>query len=157
MRKNRLALRRTICISVLLLTIFSSYFLAKYVSSFSGNDDAGVAKWSVDYTSAIDTLNLVSGNNTGDFVLNVTSTSAVSASYSIVISNAPSGMEVKVDDGEYETIGASGSISFDNVGSFSANDTNSTHTHTVVFNAPLDSEMPSVNSVNVDVIFVQKD
>ncbi len=148
---------RMICVSALILTIFSSYFLAKYVSSFSDNDNVSIAKWSVDYTSDINTLNLVSGNNTGNYILNVTSTSAVSVNYSVVVSNMPGGMEVKVDDGEYETIGASGSITFDNVGSFSANDTNSTHTHTIVFNAPLDSEMPNINSINVDVIFVQKD
>ena len=157
MKKNKLFSRRMICIVSILLTMFSSYFLAKYISSSDGSSDASVAKWSVEYVSNIDALNLVSGNTAGNYILNVTSVSEVSANYSIVISNAPNGMEVKVDDGTYQTIGTSGTVTFNNMGSFSVNDVNTTHTHTVTFNAPLESNMPSTNSIDIDVVFVQND
>lgn len=150
-------LQKVIVVALLFVALFGSYFLAKYISSLDGNDNASVAKWSVEAVSNVDTLNLVSGNIAGVYVLDVASLSEVSVSYSVILDNAPSGIEVKVDDGVYQTVGASGSITFDNVGSFVAGDTNSTHTHNITFNAPLETNVPSVNQVDIDVRFIQND
>lgn len=142
---------------LVVVALFGSYFLAKYVSTLISGDGATVAKWTVEAVSDTDTLNLISGNVVGVYTLNITSTSEVSASYSVVLSNVPSGLEVKIDDGQYQTAGSSGSIVFGNVGAFAAGGDDVAHTHTITFDSPLDSSALGINEVDVGVEFVQDD
>lgn len=155
--KKNIDIWRTVCLVVLIVTIFSSYFLAKYVSTIVGSDSANVAKWSVDATPDVSTLNLVSGNTAGVYTLTITSTSEVSTSYSVILDDVPSGMEVKIDNGSYQTADSSGDIIFNNVGSFAIGDATNTHIHSITFNSPLESNMPSINEVDIDVRFTQED
>lgn len=143
---------------MILLTASGSYFIAKYTSLFQSGDDGTVAKWSVtSSSSSATTLNIVSGNATGTYTLDVTSTSEVSASYSIVLANVPSGIEVKVDNGAYHSPDGTGTIEFSNVGAFTPNLSNSTHSHTLTFNSLLDAGTPASNTIDIDVIFTQTD
>ena len=158
MRRRRFSGVRIACLLLVALTIASSYTIAKYVSSMRGSSANGVAKWSVDATSnSSSTMNLVFGNDTGSYTLSITSTSEVSAGYSVVLSGVLSGMEAKIDSGSYQTADNSGNITFNNVGSFAASDVNSTHTHTVTFNAPLGSNIQSASGIDINVVFVQAD
>ena len=158
MRTNKSKLRRVLCSILMLLMIFSSYVMAKYVSSVNGIGSASVAKWSVNWIgTGSNVLNLVSGNSDGSYTFNVTSASEVAASYSITVSNAPSGIEIKLDNESFQTVGSSGEITFNNVGSFSANDTNNIHEHTLTFNSPLAASLSGTNSIEVDVRFTQND
>ena len=61
---------------------------------------------------------------------------------------------MKIDDATYQTP-TNNKITFDNIGSFNANDENNEHTHTLTFNAPLDSNIVGESNINIDVIFVQ--
>lgn len=156
-KRNKQNIQKTIGVVLLITALFSSYFLAKYISSFDGADDTSVAKWSVETAANTDELNLVSGNNVGVYILTITSASEVSASYSVILSNIPNGMEVKIDNGAYQIADGGGSIVFDNVGVLSIGNNNGTNIHNLTFNSPLGTNIPSINEVDVDVRFVQVD
>lgn len=152
--------KSTIIFLILIAVIFSStYFLAKYTSSLNGSDSASVAKWNVSYntnSTSGDVLNLVSGNVTSSYTINVTSTSEVSANYSIILSNVPSEMEVKLDNGTYRTP-TNNKIEFTNAGSFVGTDINRTFTHVLTFNAPLDADIASTSTIGININFDQID
>lgn len=152
--------KKTIIILILsIITFSSSYLLARYTSSVNGNDYARVAKWDVTYDTSdngSDTINLISGNQTGEYIIKVTSSSEVAVNYSIVLSNLPDEIEVKVDNGTYRTP-INNIIEFNNAGSFSGNNINTTYTHTLTFNAPLDSNIVSTANVGIAIKFDQQD
>lgn len=149
--------QKMIVVALLVVAMFGSYFIAKYISSLVGGDDTSVAKWSVEAVPNTDTLNLVSGNAVGVYTLTITSTSEVSARYSVMLSNVPDELEVKIDNGEYQTADNSGSIVFENAGTINVGNNNRTRVHNLTFNSPLDSNIPNTNEVDVDVEFVQVD
>lgn len=150
-------LQKVIVVALLFVALFGSYFIAKYISSLNGSDDIAVAKWSVEAVSNTDTLNVVSGNTVGVYALTVTSTSEVSVEYSIILSNVPSQLEVKIDDGVYRTADQNNNITFDSVGMFGVNGPGDAHVHSLTFNSPLGANVPNINEVDVDVRFTQVD
>lgn len=158
--KNNIINKKSIIIILFVLIIFSnSYLLAKYTSILNGSSNSSIAKWSVSYDTNDndgDVLSLISGNSTKDYIIKVTSTSEVSANYSIILTNVPSEMEVKIDGGTYR-LPINNTISFENVNSFGASDVNTTHTHRLIFNAPIDSNIASSTQVGINVIFNQID
>ena len=142
----------------ILLIICNSYFVAKYISSINGESNRSIAKWNVECNSTSpDTLSLVSGNHQESYTLNVTSISEVSANYSVKLSNVPNNLEVKIDNENFQTSDNNNVIEFNSIGSFTPNDINNTYSHTITFNAPLDMDIPSINNINIDVIFNQVD
>lgn len=159
MKKYRIKKKPIIIIILAIITFTNSYLIAKYTSSFNGNSQSSIAKWNVTYDTsdnASDTLNLVSGNITRDYIIKITSTSEVSARYSIVLSNVPNEMEVKIDNGTFQTP-VNNQIVFNNIGEFSGNNINTTYTHTITFNAPLESNISSTTNVGINIKFEQKD
>ena len=142
---------------VFFTTYFSMITLSKYTGTSTGNGPATIAKWdvSIDTSSSSDTLNVVSGGAIQSYTLKVISKSEVGANYSIILSNVPNEIEVSIDGRTYP-VPADNKIVVNNIGSFTANDTTTEHSHTLTFNAPLNSNIPSVNEINVDVEFVQK-
>ena len=69
---------KKILVSILLLAIVlsNSYLLARYYSSVSASSDTSIAKFDVaiDTSDNIsDSLSVVSGNNTADYIVKVTS------------------------------------------------------------------------------------
>lgn len=158
--KNNIINKKSIIIILFALIIFSnSYLLAKYTSILNGSSNSSIAKWSVSYDTNDndgDVLSLISGNSTKDYIIKVTSTSEVFANYSIILTNVPSEMEVKIDGGTYR-LPINNTISFENVNSFGASDVNTTHTHRLIFNAPIDSNIASSTQVGINVIFNQID
>ena len=157
--KRKLNKKRIIIFIIAIITFANSYLIAKYTSSPTGSDTSTVAKWDVTYDTsdnASDTINLISGNGTSNYIIKVTSESEVAASYSIKLSNVPSEMEVKIDNGTYKTP-INNNIEFNNVGSFSGNNINTTYTHTLTFNAPLESNIASSTNVGISIKFDQED
>ena len=150
--------KRTIIFLILTMAIFSStYLLAKYTSSFDGSDNAKVAKWNVSYNTnnlSGDVLNLISGDGPTSYTISVTSTSEVSAKYSIILSNVPSKLEVKLDNGTYTTP-TNNRVEFSNAGSFVGTDINRTFTHTLTFNAPLEADIVNTSTIGIDIDFDQ--
>ena len=140
---------------------FTSYFvvitLSKYLNKITGQGTASIAKWEVS-TDTTDnesnTLNLTIGNTTQNYILKVTSTSETKAIYSIVLSNLSNEVQVKLDNGTYQTP-TNNIITFSNVGYINANAETRTITHTLTFNVPIDSNIINANEINIDVTFNQ--
>lgn len=157
MKKFKIKKRTIIVLILAIITFSNSYLIARYSSLVSGTNSGSVAKWQVSYDTsdnASDTINLISGNGTSSYIIKVTSVSEVAANYSIILSNVPSEMEVKIDNGVYETP-INNRIEFNNAGSFSGNNMNATFTHTLTFNAPLESNIASTTNIGVNIEFSQ--
>ena len=141
------------------LVFFATVTFAKYLNVVGANGTKDIAKWEVLYDSSendSNKLNLVSGNETGTqtYKIKVTSNSDVKASYSLVLTNVPDDVEAKVDSGSYVS-SSNNKIIIENIGTINANDTNKSNTHTLKFNAPLDSQFIGENSINIEMKFVQ--
>ena len=147
---------------IFLTSYFSITTLSKYVGVSSGTGTSTIAKWVVsidtsDNTS--NTLDVVIGNDNYNpsYILKITSTSEVKASYSIILSNVPNQLEVKLDTENTYRKTTTGTINFDNVGYINANANinDRTITHTLTFRVPIDSSDFNGNNVDIDVIFNQ--
>ena len=131
---------------------FSVITLAKYTGVISGSGTAPVAKWDVRVSGEEATTDsIIIGNTSKDYVLSVTSLSEVKVDYSILISDIPSDLVVKVDN-EIKTH-TNGSIVIDGV--FNANDTNSTHQYNLNFSVPINSDVINNETLKIDVTFTQ--
>ena len=133
---------------------------AKYKSEFTENNSAQVAKWNVSVlpTSVSNTLNVVSGNTTQDYIIDVTSTSEVSSKYSIVLENVPDTVTARLDGGELKTPDTSTKkIIFNDVGVINVSDETKTRTHTLTFGASVSSDAINNNNINIKVEFRQID
>ena len=160
LRRYRIRRRTKICLIFLLAIISNSYFLARYNSSIQGTDNVSVACWNVNAdisNNENDSLSLVSDNTAAEYKIKITSESEVSTKYSIILSNVPNGLEVKLDDDEDYIIVTDNGITFDNVGSFKVNDEETEHIHTLTFNDPLKSNNIGDYNINIDVIIEQND
>ena len=152
----------TICliaIIAIVILIFNTYFNAKYKTRVSGSDIAHVAKWNVgiDTSNNADKLYLVSENenDTNSYNITVTSTSEVSSRYSIILSNVPDGLQVKLDSGDYRSPDGN-IITFDYAGTFLIGE-QTTRTHTLTFKDLLTSNNNGDIDVDVNVVFEQID
>ena len=161
-RKVRVTITRRIltflCIYfVLFATNYSMSTFSRYQSDGVSNASAGVAKWevSVNQTSASNTLNIVSGDNVAQsYKIKVESNSDVTVSYNIILSNLPDEIMVSLDGGTYQTP-VNNEITFTNVGIFAVSDTTKEREHILYFKAPIDSDIPSTNEIDVDVKLIQ--
>ena len=147
---------------ILLISYFTVYTFSKYAGTIEKQENVDIAKWNVSVDSdSNSSLDVVSGNlqdnlEEQSYILTVASTSDVASNYSIVITNVPDNIQVKVDNGDIISE-ENNEILIENVGSFNANDTNSTHSHTLTFIAPTGTHEISEQEISVDVIFTQKE
>lgn len=159
---NKEKLKKNISTFLFIYLIFiASYFsiltFSKYIGTSMGNGTTTIAKWEVSLDTsdnASDTLNIVNGNTTQSYILKITSTSDVKAMYSIVLSNLLNHLEVKLDNGNYQTPN-NNTITFTNVGYINANAQNRTITHTLTFRVPLNENIIDENEININVLFNQ--
>ena len=128
--------------------------LAKYVVNLpSSQKSTSVANWDVSVNLPSASVSLESLNVQGAYTLTVTNNSEVSSKYSIVVSNIPTGTIVALDNGAFKS--GTGTVTFSNVGTISANATTKTKTHTIKFKAfPEETEVSNKN-VKVEVVFEQ--
>lgn len=145
---------------VLFISCFSVITLSKYVGIINKPSTIAIAKWDVsldtsDNTS--NTLNMTIGdtNTNPSYILKITSISDTKASYSIVLSALPDGLEVKLDDGNYQQQ-ENNTITFENVGYINVDDDTKTKVHTLTFYVPIDSDTIIDSEFNVDVVFNQE-
>ena len=156
------AFKERIILFIFVYLIFASlYFsvntLAKYTGTVSGTGETQVAKWEVSATpNSNSPMNIIAGNDTDSYKITVTSTSEVGCSYSISLSNVPTGVMVKLDDKAPVTVGADKKVTFTNCGEFSANTQGQQRIHTLELKAGIDITPVSNNAIDVDVSFVQK-
>ena len=146
-----------LCFFIFFTAYFSMITLSKYIGTATGTGTTTIAKWEVDVddtVNASNTVDVVIGNTNPSYILKVTSTSDVKALYSIVLSNVPNQLEVKLDNGNYQTP-TNNTITFTNVGYINANAQNRTVTHTLTFNVPIDTATINASEIDIDVIFNQ--
>ena len=158
MKRFKLKKRAIISLLFIMCGISSSTVLATYVSSIQGNTTTSIANWnvSIDTTSnAGDTVNINSGT-AASYVVDVISDSGVAVNYTIVLSNVPDNLEVKLDNGSYVTP-TNNEITFSGANLSFAAGSSSTHSHTLTFNDPISTTNNGSYSVDIDVIFVQAD
>ena len=125
----------------------------------NGNSLAALntALWSVSVNSnSNSTINLMPNAGTAQFTIVVTSNSEVDTEYSIIVSNIPSGVDVKLDNGNFESPASnSDTVTFSNVGTIIYGDSNNEKTHVLTFRANADAVIVSNQTVNIDVEFKQ--
>ena len=144
------------------LTFYSSVItLSKYVGTITGSANSTIAKWEASTDTSengSNTLNMTIGDDVTNtsYILKITSTSEVKAIYSIVLSNVPSSIKVKLDNGPLNTP-INNTVEFNNVGYINADadNENKTKRHTLTFNAPLDIDEINNSVIDIDVLFEQ--
>ena len=142
---------------ILFTSCFSIITLSKYVGTSIGNGNTSIAKWEVSIDTSdngSDTLNIIKGKTTQNYILKITSTSETKAIYSVELSDVPNGLEASIDGVNFQTP-INNKISFDNVGYINANDQQKTVTKTLSFRTPAGSEVLDENTININVVFKQ--
>lgn len=144
---------------VLYFLCFSLFFTAetfsKFLSIINVSGSLEVAVWDVALANPdAEDVSLIAGNTTQDFLLTVTSTSEIASNYSIVITNVPAGVSVKIDNGS-EFTPENNVIIIPNVGSFEANDANSQHQHTITVIASIDTGVLDKEQLSLYLTFTQ--
>ena len=143
------------------LMLFTSTFtmttLSKYIYQITSTGSNNIAKWevSLDTTGSNNNLDIVSGNNNETYTVKVISNSEVAVNYSFVLTGIPHGITVNVDGVEKSSVG-SDRIIFENVGTINANDSPKYKIHSLIFSADPEINIPSINYIDLDVIFTQK-
>ena len=163
MKKRRLKKKFVFFFSlyfILLTSYFTVHTFSKYLDVIQKQGTVNVAKWNVSIDGETNSsLDIISGNlqdnlEQQSYILTVTSTSEIASDYSILITNVPEGIEVKINDDIIEE--NNNEILIENVGSFNANDVNSTHNHILTFIDPTSAQEISNQEISIDVIFTQK-
>ena len=141
---------------ILLTSYFTFSTVAKYAGEISRTNQISVARFNVSATGNNSNISMVAGNGGSSltYTVTVTSISEVATSYSILLTNVPTGVKVKLDNGSYIS-GTNNEISFNNAGTFAPNDSNSTRTHTLTFMAEIGAATQSNASIGLDVVFTQ--
>ncbi len=133
--------------------------LSKYIGIANNYGSTTVAKWEV-FTDVSDNdsnvLNFIIGNASTNpsYTLKITSLSETKVMYSILLSDIPNGLEVKLDDGNYQ-VPSNGRIEFNDIGYIDTDDETKTKVHVLTFNAPIDIDEISDSEINIDVLFNQ--
>ena len=140
------------------VSCFTLITLAKYTSLLNRNGNVSVAKWDVsiagDNNITLPTMVIGKSSTYQDYNLTVTSLSEVGINYSVIITNVPEGVQIQVDDGNIYNED-NNKITITNLGSFSASDINTTHTHKLSFIVPIDTDTITNQAIDIDIVFVQ--
>ena len=137
----------------------NTYVIAKYNSSIGISGERSVSIWNVNIDTSdngSDNLNIVSGNLSASYIIKVSSLSEVSTTYSIILTNVPNGLEVKLDNGSYQTV-VNNTVQFNDVDMFLVSGNISEYTHVLSFNDPLNTSNSGLSSIDIDVVFNQID
>lgn len=163
MRKHNTAITVLACLAVFAVMFAGAYLVAKMVSNVDGaSGTADVAAWTVsrDYSDNPHDPSLIAGNDTATdtYILKVTSTSEVSASYSIVLTNVPADLKVRIDNSPTYETPVNNTVTFsDSSYTINLNDSNKTKTHTLEFFMPIDLPFNATNNIGIELKFDQID
>ena len=132
----------------------SSLGLFKRIANTSNS--VGAATWSVslNQTGVNNHVEVIPSGNNGSYTLNVQSNSEVDVVYEIKVSGIPSGVEVKLDSGSFQTP-TSGVVTFTNAGTILYSDVVKQKTHTLTFKANSGAATVNNQTVTIDVNFKQ--
>ena len=141
---------------VMIFAIVATTF-AIFRGSSSATGSIRAATWSISRSQSEsgDSLEIVPELSTDVYNLTVTSESEVDVTYTIIISNLPSGVEVALDNGTYQTP-TSGTVRISNAQTvINYNDAVKTKNHTLTFRATSSAQAVSDQEIDIDVEFKQ--
>ena len=141
---------------VMIFAIVATTF-AIFRGSSSATGSIRAATWSISRSQSEsgDSLEIVPELSTDVYNLTVTSGSEVDVTYTIIISNLPSGVEVALDNGTYQTP-TSGTVRISNAQTvINYNDAVKTKNHTLTFRATSSAQTVSDQEIDIDVEFKQ--
>ena len=152
-------MKKKMLIIVILVSVLSFFVIrasyALYRNVVNPNGNIATATWNVTLNQDDEEKNLsiVAGdeNSTASYNVNVTSTSEVDIIYSIVVDNIPDGVEVKLDDGEYQTP-SDNQIVFSDVSTINYTSENKTKTHVLTFKAESNTEEVLDEEIDITVV-----
>lgn len=149
---------------ILLLSVFAIFVFTVIVTTFAifrGSGSAAgslhAATWSISRSQSAsgDSLEVIPELASDVYNLTVTSNSEVDVVYTIIVSNLPTGVEVSLDNGTYQTP-TSGTVRISNAQTvINYNDTVKTKNHTLTFRATSSAQVVSDQEIDVDVEFKQ--
>ena len=154
--KNKSA--KFILLLIMLTIVFcavQTFAILRKSASSSGSLDA--ATWSVtrSVSSSSDSIDITKGSTTDNYLLTVQSSSEVDVTYSIIINNLPTGVEVDLDNsGNYRTP-SNGMLIISPAGTINYNDSVKTKNHTLTFRATNAATPVTDQEINIDVEFKQ--
>lgn len=153
MQNKNVKLIALVCL-LILFCVPSTLSLIKRIIGSSGM--INTATWSValNQTGVNNSLQVMYDNLNANYTLNVTSTSDVDVQYTIVVRNIPSGVEVKLDNGSFQTP-SNNVVTFNNAGSIYYSDVSKEKTHVLTFKANNGATVVNNQTVTVDVDFKQ--
>lgn len=153
MQNKNIKLIALIC---LLILFCIPHTLGLFKRMISATGLINTASWNValNQTGVDNTLQVIPDTLNASYTLNVTSNSEVDVQYTIIVRNIPSGVEVKLDNGSFQTP-SSNTVTFNNVGNIYYNDVSKEKTHTLTFKANTGATAVNNQNVSVDVDFKQ--
>lgn len=144
-----------IVILVYLVSVFCiPSSLGIYKRTASSSKALNVADWSValDQTGVNGSVQVIEGDTTGStYTLNVVSDSEVDVAYDITISNIPSGVQVKLDNGSFAP--ENSTVTITNAGTIPYGA--GPNTHTLTFKANTGATIVTNRTITIDVNFRQ--
>lgn len=131
-----------------------SFGMFKNNSTVTGTINA--AEWSVslEQSGVNNTLSIIPESTNANYTLNVKSLSEVDVVYTIVISNLPQGVEVALDNGQFQSQ-TNNTITFTDAGTILYSSINRTNSHTLTFKAVSGATYVNNQTVDIDVIVHQ--
>ncbi len=144
-------------ILVYLLAVFCiPSTLGIYKDGIGANSAVTAATWDVDFTPGNNnSVQLVANSSTiSSYTFSVTNDSQVDVTYSIIVSNLPNGVQVKLDNGGFENP-SGGTYRFDDIGVIAYDASPNEATHTLYFKAATNATIVNNQPVGVNVEFKQ--
>ncbi len=145
----------TLLFIFLALLFVTSYSYAIYNGYTRVNGNIASADWNVtlNQTGVNNYLSVMANGGTATYDLNIVSNSTVDVVYSIVLSNVPEGVSVKLDNAEnYTEQSVTHEIIFPNAGTIIYTGNQITKTHTLTFMADNGTQTVENQQISIDVI-----
>ena len=141
----------------LLMTFCIPSSFGIYRKSASSNSSATTAKWdvSLNQNGINDTLSIVNDGSIAIYTLKFVSDSEVDTEYSIIISNIPNGVDVKLDTENNYRTPVNGIVTIDPAGTINYTGSSVEVTHTLTFRANAGATVVNNQTIDIDVNFKQ--
>lgn len=145
-------------ILIYLLSVFcipSTLGIYKTEGNTSGSIDTAEWNVSLNQTGINNTLSIANDGSTSTYTLKVVSDSEVNTEYAIIISNIPSGVDVKLDDEVNYRTPSNGVVTIDPAGTINYTGSSEEVTHILTFRANNGATVVNNQTITVDVDFKQ--
>jgi len=131
--------------------------LGMYKSNTTSSKTVSTADWNVslNQNEISDSISIVNNGSTGTYTLKVVSDSEVDTEYSIIISNIPTGVDVKLDTENNYRTPVNGVVTIEPAGTIHYTGSREEVTRIITFRANNGSSVVNNRAINIDVVFKQ--